>query len=67
MQDMTGEGSYEIRVHSRGIGSAIAYALLIFSVYIPIMGFINNPMESYGVTFLMCFFPVRTLKTGKPA
>ena len=58
MSDPAREIMGEIRVHSRGIGQGAAYVLLGFSLYLLLMGFINNPMESYAVTFLMSLIPI---------
>lgn len=51
--DMTGAERGRIRVHSRGIGRAAAYALSGFSLYLLIMAIISNSMESYGVSIAM--------------
>ena len=50
MQDLTTETPTGIRVHSRGLGTALAYALLACAVYLLVKGLGNNALGSYGAS-----------------
>lgn len=58
MTDLTSNVHGEIRLHSRGIGKVLAYALLGFTLYVLFMGFINNPMGSYWVSLALNLFVI---------